>query len=89
MPDNTLRSKLFTIIEAAIFNHDDKHYLDKALDDLQDAVNEARINEIKWVNNERLKLFYSPKNSFEDNQRLTKKLDSRLSELKKGEADAS
>lgn len=34
------RAKLFTIIEPAIFNHGDKHYLDRALDDLEDLLDQ-------------------------------------------------
>lgn len=47
--NNELRSKLFEIIEPAIFNNSDKIYLDKTLDNLQDlidkVVREARIEE--------------------------------------------
>jgi hypothetical protein len=49
---------------------------------ISNACNEARIDELKWVK-ERLTLFHSVHNSFEDNQRLTKKInDDRIQSLK-------
>lgn len=55
--EGELRSRLFSLIEPAIFNHDDTHYLDRALDGLEQLIAQecaareraARVDELRHI----------------------------------------